>query len=203
MKLIGSLTSPYVRKVRVTLIEKGIECPLLLEDVWAADPRIQLFNPLGKVPCLLLDDGSALYDSRVICEYLDSLAAGTQLIPRAGAERIAVRRWEALADGVLDAIVLVRLETTQREAQQRNQSWVDRQLAKVHAGLAAAAEQLGYTTWCVGDHLTLADIAVGCALSYLQFRYPDIVWQTEYRNLADYYRKLSGRRAFAETVPPT
>ncbi|MGH8292467.1 MAG: glutathione S-transferase N-terminal domain-containing protein, partial [Gammaproteobacteria bacterium] len=100
MQLIGSLSSPYVRKVRVAVAEKGLDCPLMLEDVWAADTKIQKANPLGKVPCLILDDRRALFDSRVICEYLDSLPPAHTLIPASGAERIAVLRWEALADGV-------------------------------------------------------------------------------------------------------
>ncbi|MGH8321916.1 MAG: glutathione S-transferase N-terminal domain-containing protein, partial [Gammaproteobacteria bacterium] len=124
MKLIGSLSSPYVRKVRVMLAEKSIECPLVLEDVWAADTRIQTLNPLGKVPCLILDDGRALYDSRVICEYLDALPPANSLIPSPFHDRIEVRRWEALSDGVLDAGVLMRLEQTQREPQERSKKWL-------------------------------------------------------------------------------
>ena len=201
MKLIGSLTSPYVRKVRVTIAEKGMECPLVLEDVWAAGTRIQDANPLGKVPCLILDDGSALYDSRVICEYLDSLAPANTLIPVAGRERSEVRRWEALADGVLDAGVLVRLEHTQRESGQRSQQWIDRQQAKVNAGLTAMAGDLDDSEWCAGGRFTLADIAVGCALGWLAFRLPQVGWRETHVNLARHFDRLSARRSFAGTVP--
>lgn len=201
MQLIGSHASPYVRKVRVTLAEKGIQCPLVLENVWAADSRIQQTNPLGKVPCLILDDGSALYDSRVICEYLDGLKPGTPLIPAAGMERIAVRRWEALGDGVLDAIVLVRLEEIQRDPQERSARWVRRQMTKVEAGLAVMAKDLGENPWCVGGAISLADITLGSALGYIRFRYPGIDWQGRHPNLKAHYEKLMQRPAFSATVP--
>lgn len=201
MQLIGSLTSPYVRKVRVTLMEKGIECLFMLDDVWAADTKIQQSNPLGKVPCLILDDGSPLYDSRVICEYLDSLAPAHTLIPAAGRERIEVRRWEALADGVLDAAVLVRLEHTQRESGQRSQEWIDRQQAKVSAGLAAMAGDLEDGAWCAGGRFTLADIALGCALGWLGFRLPELDWRKTHPNLGRHFDRLSLRPSFASSAP--
>ena len=201
MQLVGSLASPFVRKVRVTLTEKGIECPLVLENVWAADTTIQKLNPLGKVPCLLLDDGSALYDSRVICEYLDSSKPDKPLIPAAGPARIAVRRWEALGDGVLDAIVLVRLEETQRPLQERSEKWLLRQMAKVDAGLAVASRDLGGNAWCVGGGLTLADITLGSALGYILFRYPEIEWRGRHANLASLYDKLMQRPSFSTTRP--
>jgi len=201
MKLLGSLASPYVRKVRVTAAEKGLDLPLELENVWAAETTIQRVNPLGKVPCLLLDDGSALYDSRVICEYLDALKPANPLIPAAGKERIAVRRWEALGDGVLDAIVLVRLEEIQREPKERSEKWVLRQMAKVDAGLAVAAKDLGRNAWCVGGSLTLADITLGSALGYILFRYPNIDWRGRHPNLAALYDRLMARSSFSTTTP--
>jgi glutathione S-transferase len=201
VKLLGSLASPFVRKVRVTLVEKGIDCPLELENVWAANTTIQRANPLGQVPCLLLDDGSALYDSRVICEYLDSSAPARPLIPAAGPARMAVRRWEALGDGVLDAIVLVRLEVVQREPHERSERWVSRQMAKVDAGLAVAAKDLGKNAWCVSGSLTLADITLGSALGYILFRYPDINWRDRHGNLAALYDKLMQRPSFSTTIP--
>ena len=201
MQLIGSLASPYVRKVRVMLAEKVIDCPLVLENVWAADTTIQKTNPLGKVPCLILEDGSALYDSRVICEYLDALSPGTPLIPATGPERIAVRRWEALGDGVLDAIVLVRLEEIQREPQERSEKWVLRQMTKVEAGLAVMAKDLGKNPWCVGASISLADITLGSALGYILFRYPSIEWQQRYPNLKAHYDKLMQRPSFSTTLP--
>jgi glutathione S-transferase len=201
MKLLGSLASPFVRKVRVTLVEKGIACPLELENVWAAGTTIQRTNPLGKVPCLLLDDASALYDSRVICEYLDASRPTPSLIPAPGPARITVRRWEALGDGVLDAIVLVRLEETQRTPEERSEKWLLRQMAKVDAGLAVAAKDLGRNAWCVGKDMTLADITLGCALGYILFRYPGIDWRAQHANLAALYDRLMQRPSFSTTKP--
>lgn len=201
MQLIGSLSSPYVRKVRVMLAEKAIACPLVLEDVWAATTRIQQSNPLGKVPCLILDDGQALYDSRVICEYLDSLPPANTLIPISGRERLETLRWQALADGVLDAGVLIRLEHTQREVHERSEKWLARQRGKVDAGLATMARDLHARECCVGARFTLADIAVGCALGWLVFRLPEIEWRAQHPNLARHYAQLMTRSSFAESVP--
>lgn len=204
MKLIGSLSSPYVRKVRVVLAEKKLDCELVLEDVWAADSTIQTSNPLGKVPCLVMDDGSCLFDSRVIVEYVDTLSPVSRLLPAAGRERLDVKWWEALADGVLDACVLMRQEDTQRTPAQRSQAWVDRQRAKVEAALPLMERTLGDRNFCVGQHTsnyTLADVAVGCALGYLDFRFPDIAWRDANPNLTRLYDKLMQRTSFADTVP--
>ncbi|MDE2090746.1 MAG: glutathione S-transferase N-terminal domain-containing protein [Gammaproteobacteria bacterium] len=201
MKLIGSLSSPYARKVRIVLIEKGVECPLLLEDVWAADTKIQHSNPLGKVPCLIRDDGSALYDSRVICEYLDSFPPAGSLIPSPMAERITTRRWEALADGVLDAGVLMRLEHTQREPAQRSEKWLARQRGKVMAGLEVMEKDLGTNDWCVAGRFTLADIALGCALGWLSFRLPELDWRKTHARLGRHLDRLSLRPSFAGSLP--
>src|SRR5574340_475920 len=201
MQLIGSHSSPYGRKVRILLAEKAIECSLLLEDVWAAGTKIQQSNPLGKVPCLMLDDGRALYDSRVICEYLDSLPPAHTLIPTSDAERIEVLRWQALADGVLDAGVLIRLEHTRRAAAERSEKWLTHQRGKVTAGLEVMASELNDHEWCTGARFTLADIAVGCALGWLAFRLPEIDWCSTHPPLAKHYAKLMMRRAFADSTP--
>jgi glutathione S-transferase len=203
VRLIGSLSSPYVRKVRIVLSEKQLEYDWIAEDVWAADTTIQVNNPLGKVPCLILEDGSALYDSRVICQYLDLQPPANALIPDAVDRRIEVLRWEALADGVLDAGVLIRLEHTQRDAAQRSEKWVMRQRGKVEQGLAIIARDLAERDWCVGGGLTLADIAVGAALGWLQFRLPEIAWRTRHPQLGDYYDRLMMRQTFRDTAPGT
>ena len=200
MKLIGSLTSPYVRKTRIVLAEKKIECDFIVESPWAADSRIGQLNPLGKVPVLVLDDDSTVYDSRVIAEYLDALAPNNRLIPAAGRERIAVRRWEALADGVLDAAVAAFLEARRPDGE-RSPSWIERQRGKVEAGLKAMAEELGDQAWCRGSRITLADIAVGCALGYVNFRLPDIAWGRNHPALAAHFANLMQRSSFADTVP--
>jgi glutathione S-transferase len=201
MKLIGSVASPYVRKVRVVLAEKKLDYAFELENVWGADTVISQFNPLGKVPCLLMEDGSALYDSRVIVEYLDTLTPVCKLLPPNGRDRADVKVWEALADGVIDAAVLVRLETTLRPEAQQSADWVARQMNKVHGGLAVMSEHLGESPFCRGNHYTLADVAVGCCLGWLSFRFPDIDWRTDYPNLARLLDKLSERSSFKDSVP--
>ena len=204
MKLIGSLTSPYVRKVRVVLAEKKLDYQLELEDVWSSD-RVTASNPLGKVPCLVMEGGEAVFDSRVIVEYVDTLSPVGRLIPERGRERAEVRTWEALADGVLDAAVAVRLEQTWngRDDGQRSQAWVERQMSKVHASLAAMNTGLADKPWCCnGNHLTLADVSVGCALSYLDFRFPQIGWRDSHANLLRLTDKLFTRASFIETQPP-
>ena len=203
MKLIGSTTSPYVRKVRVVMAEKRLDYQFVQEDVWAADTSIATANPLGKVPCLVMDAGDAMFDSRVIVEYLDTLSPVGKLIPTGGRERAEVKTWEALADGVMDAGVLWRLEATWpgREDAQRSQPWMDRQRAKVEQGLAAMAKGLADKPYCSGIHLSLSDLAVGCALGWLAFRFPEIKWQNTHTNLARLHDKLMQRPSFADTRP--
>jgi glutathione S-transferase len=203
MKLIGSLTSPYVRKVRVVLAEKKLDYQLVLEDVWGND-NILAANPLGKVPCLVMEGGEAIFDSRVIVEYVDTLSPVGKLIPAMGRERVEVRTWEALADGLLDASILARLEATWpgRTAEQRSQAWIDRQLSRVHSTLASMSQGLAEKPWCAGIYLSLADIAVGCALGYLDFRFPDIDWRSAHPNLQRLYDKLATRQSFIDTAPP-
>ncbi|HVE11655.1 MAG TPA: glutathione S-transferase N-terminal domain-containing protein [Paraburkholderia sp.] len=200
MKLIGSLSSPFVRKARIVLAEKKIDYKLVLENVWSDDTAIHTFNPLGKVPCLVMDDGEAVFDSRVICEYVDTLSPVGKLIPQPGRERIEVRCWEALADGLMDAAVLVRLEGVQREAGERSEKWLTRQRRKVDEGLVAMSQGLGSNPWCAGNHYTLADIAVGCALSYVDFRTPELNWRERHPNLDKHYQKLSQRQTFVDTA---
>jgi glutathione S-transferase len=185
IRLLGSLTSPYVRKVRIVMAEKRIDYHLELEDVWSPDTSILDANPLGKVPCLIMEDGGAVFDSRVICEYLDGMTPVAKLIPPSGRERAEVRTWEALGDGVVDAAILARLEQTQRPAEQQSSNWVERQMS-----------------WCNGQAYSLADIAVGCALGYIDFRFGSIDWRGKYSNLARHYEKLAARPSFVDTQPP-
>ena len=203
MKLIGSSSSPYVRKVRIVMAEKRLDYNYVTDNVWSADSRISESNPLGKVPCLIMEGAEALFDSRVIVEYLDTLSPVGKLIPTVGRERAEVKTWEALADGVLDASVMARLEATWdgRTKAQRSQAWIDRQLDKVHASVKAMDKGLGDKPFCAGIHLSLADIAVGCALGYLDFRFPQITWRSDYPNLAKLQDKLMLRPSFADTVP--
>ncbi|HEX5372493.1 MAG TPA: glutathione S-transferase N-terminal domain-containing protein [Aquabacterium sp.] len=204
MKLIGSLTSPFVRKVRVVLAEKKLDYKFEVEDVWSADTKILEANPLGKVPCLVMEGGEALFDSRVIVEYVDTLSPVGKLLPLSGRERVEVKTWEALADGLLDAAILARMEATWpgRTTEQRSQAWIDRQMGKVQASLKAMSLGLGDRTWCTSNHYSLADIAVGCALGYLDFRFPDIAWRTDHPNLGKLFDKLAQRTSFIDSAPP-
>jgi len=200
MKLIASLTSPFARKVRIVLAEKRIDYELVVDVPWSADTHVPEFNPLGKVPVLVMDDGSTLFDSRVIVEYLDNVTPVGRLIPEETRPRVHVRRWEALADGVADAAAAVFLERKRPEDKQ-SADWMVRQEQKVFKGLEAISEELGEKTWCTGDLYNLADVAVGCALGYLDLRFPEIEWRKAHPNLARLADKLAQRQAFKDTLP--
>jgi glutathione S-transferase len=199
LKLINSPASPYGRKVRIALAEKKIECQIV-EMSPAGDNPVHAFNPLGKVPVLVLDDGTHLIDSRVIVEYIDSVSPVSRLIPEPARQRILVRRWEAIADGVCDAAGLVSAEKRRPTAQQ-NPEWIARQQRKVREGVAAMSRELEDKAWCNGEAYSLADIATGCALGYLDLRHPDFDWRADFDNLARHYEKLSKRPSFADTAP--
>lgn len=204
MKLIGATSSPFVRKVRIVLAEKKLDVQFVLENVWAGDSMLAV-NPLGKVPCLVMDGSDAVFDSRVICEYVDTLSPVGRLIPASGRERVAVRTWEALADGVLDACVSAYLERhwAGRTAEQRSEAWVARQFSRIHSALDAMERGLADDQpYCLGVHLTLADIATGCALSYIDLRHPDLAWREQRPKLQRLYDKLMARPSFITTAPP-
>lgn len=200
MKLIGSHSSPYARKVRIVLAEKKLDYQFVVEDVWSPNTGIKEFNPLGKVPCLIMDDGGAVFDSRVICEYLDGLSPNARLIPQDSRARIAVKTWEALADGLCDAAIAVRLES-QRAADRQDPMSISRQMEKMDSALEAISKGLGDNPWCVGVNMTLADIAVGAALAYLDFRFPHIAWREQHPNLLRLQEKLEKRPSFIDTAP--
>jgi glutathione S-transferase len=203
MKLIGSLASPYVRKSRIAFAEKKIDIELVIEDVWSPTTKMMEMNPLGKIPALVLDDGGVMFDSRVIVEYADTLSPVGHLIPSNGKEKAAVKTWEALCDGILDAAILIRLEKTWVGREQfRSPAWVDRQMSKINFGLKAISEGLGNNPWCYNNQFCLADIAAGCVLGYLLFRFPELNWQNDYPNLASFHDKISQRPSFLETPHP-
>jgi glutathione S-transferase len=201
MKLLASPLSPYSRKVRVVLAEKRIECELEIVDVAPVDNPVNRHNPLGKIPTLLLDDATALYDSRVIVEFLDNVSPFSRLIPDDNRDRVQVRRWEALADGVLDAGLLVRYESL-RDKSEQSAAWTGKQLARMHRGMTQMAADLEGRAWCHGDRYSLADIALGCCMGWLGYRKPGALdWHGEYPGLARHYAKLMERPAFADTAP--
>ena len=201
MKLLGTLTSPYVRKVRVVLAEKKIDFEWVLDSPNNPDSLARRVNPLARVPVLVLDDETPIFDSPVIVDYLDNLAPNNTLLPKAHRERIEVKRWEALADGLLDAAVGIRLELLRPE-QQRSDSWIERERSVIDATLSMMATELGdNNSWCMGTPFTLADIAVGCALGYLDFRIAELDWRGRHPQLASLHDKLMQRASFSETIP--
>jgi glutathione S-transferase len=203
MKLLHSSTSPFARKVRIVAAEKKLELELENADPWVPNPELTRLNPLGKVPTLIVDDNSSVFDSRVIVEYLDGLSPVHKLIPEASRDRIAVKRWEAIADGLCDAALTARLEGNRPDKNESSTKQITRQHDKVSACLAEMSRELGEREYCVGNALTLADIATGCALGYLKFRFPDILWEATYPNLARAYKKLTARPSFKATDPAT
>ena len=201
MKLIAALASPYSRKVRIVLAEKKIEYEFIIENPGDPATRVPEYNPLGKIPVLVLDDNTTLFDSRVIVEYLDHASPVGRLIPDDTRARIQTRRWEALADGCTDAANAVVVEK-RRAAEKQSAEWIARQQGKIDRALKAMSEDLGNRNWCSGDHYSLADIAVGCALGYLDMRLPDIQWRRDYQNLEKLAEKLNKRPSFVDSAPP-
>jgi len=202
MKLIMTPTSPFARKVRIVLAEKRIEYEQVVDSPWEVGTHVPDYNPLGMVPVLVLDDSHALFDSRVIVEYLDTVSPVAQLIPKDSRQRLAVRRWEALADGISDAAAAIFVEKKRPESQQ-SAEWIIRQEQKVFRGLEAMAEELGDKNWCTGEFFNLSDIAMGCALGYLDLRFPEIEWRIAHPVLTRLADKLSQRPSFKETLPPS
>jgi glutathione S-transferase len=200
LRLIATLTSPYARKVRIALAEKKIEYQLVEDSPWVDGTTVASVNPLGKIPVLVFDDGTTLYDSRVIVEYLDTVSPVSRLIPEPSRQRIAVRRWEALADGVSDAAAATVLERKRPQVQQ-SPDWIARQQVKIERGVAELARELDDRTWCNGEGYSLADIATGCTLGYLDLRYAELDWRDRYPNLARLAEKLAKRPSFADTLP--
>ncbi len=204
MKLIGTTTSPYVRKVRVVLAEKKLEYEFVQKSPWIDNNTLHTFNPLGKVPCLvLIKPESVLYDSRVIVEYLDTLSPVCRLIYADGRERLEVKIWEALVDGVADAAIAAMLEKTWdgRNPEERCTAWIQRQLNKVQAGLAEMERLLGEKQFCVGKQFSLADIAAIVLLDWLDLRFPEIAWRNSSPNLSELHERMSERASFVDTMP--
>jgi|GEM_PF-160304 len=201
MKLFASHTSPYARKVRVVLIEKRLECELIPTDVSVPNNPSLEFNPLGKVPVLVLDDGTPVHDSAVITEYLDTVTPVGRLIPDDARPRMLVKRWEAIADGLLDAGVLLIMES-RRPQNERSPAWIERQYGKIQRALQQMSDDLGERNFCFGESFSLADAAVGSALFFLDFRFPNIAWRDHYPNLVHFAEKHQNRKSFEETQPP-
>lgn len=200
MKLVASLTSPYARKIRVALAEKNLPFELEVDIPWLADTRVPSYNPLGKVPALVADDGELWFDSPVIAEYLDTLA-GPLLLPADRVAALPVRQAEALADGITDAAVAAFLEGM-RPAERQDPAAIERQLGKISRGLTALEARVAQRKGCAGEALTIADIAIGCTLGYLDFRFAHLGWRAAHPQLAAWAAGLLARPSFTTTAPP-
>jgi glutathione S-transferase len=198
MKLIGSLPSPFVRKIRILLAEKGLPYEFILEDVWG-DNQIPDYNPLIQVPCLILDDGYAVFDSRVIEDYLEDLVP--MHIPTGIYEKLAVKKWSALADGILDAGVKIRVDTVLRPSEKSHQPWIDRQTAKIMQGLGFMESHLTHHLWCANNTYSLADVATVSMLGFLDFRMPQLAWRESHPHLAKLANYLNELEPFKSTLP--
>ena len=197
--LLGGYSSPFTRKVRIVFAEKGIPFDLQQATTAGEDNPVIPRNPLGKIPTIIVNGGQSIYDSRVIVEYLETIAPSPALLPAGGLDRVMVKRWEALGDGICDAGVACMGE--KRRTANQSQDYIDRQLNKVKRGIAVAAKELGDKPWCHGGTHTLADIALGTALGYIGFRFPEFNWRRQHPNLHDLHERLMERKAFADTVP--
>ncbi len=207
MKLLYTINSPYARKVRIVAAEKHIEIALEEVVLAASDCPVKQYNPLGKVPVLVLPDGDSLYDSRVIVEYLDNRTPLAHLIPQDLNAKVKVRRWEALADGICDAAVAAMLEQ-RKSADKQDTAFTERQMGKVKRGLEVLNEELGKTkavgksSWCVNGTFSLADVAVGCMLGYLNLRFStEINLAADYPNLERLQLALLKRPSFKDSMP--
>ena len=199
MKLRYSPTSPYVRKVTVSAGEMGLSDRIERVMTVTTDPKSTLSNdnPLGKVPALILDNGEVLYDSPVICEYLDSLHQGAKLFPVAGPARWRALRQQALSDGIQDAAILCMLEAKRRPEALRWPDWI-----ALHSGkMKRAVDRLEAEVADLQGPLTIGQIAVGCALGYLDFRFSDDDWRPKHPKLAEWYKGFAKRPSMLETVP--
>jgi glutathione S-transferase len=201
MKLFGSPGSPYVRKVRVVLAEKRMTYDYVIDRPSLPESRVPQFNPLGKIPVLVCDDGRAVYDSAVIVEFLDGLVAEPRLIPAAFNDRVEVRRWEALGDGIADAAVAISHNLRKPEAEREPGAWYDRQQQKIERALAVMEKDLGDRPFCYGTGFTLADIAAGFAVGYLDQVMPEMDWRKSVPNLKRHAERMAIRSSFSTTLP--
>jgi glutathione S-transferase len=193
MKLLGTNTSPYVRKVRLVLLEKNIPHIYLVDPPREPGSQVARVNPLGRIPALILDDETCVFDSPVIAEYVDTLNDTPVLIPRSNAlARMRVKRWEALADGIMDSAVVVRTESI-RPADKQEANTISVHNNAITRALSFAADQLGLRQWCEGSSITLADLALASALIYLDLRQPERDWRGPHSNLAAWFSRISER----------
>ncbi len=201
MKLLSATPSPYARKVRIALAEKALPFELITEVPWNHDTATPKYNPLEKLPVLILDDGQTVYESHFILEWLEVKHPEPALVPRDPDLLLAARRLEVLGDGVCDAFVLLFFERMRPQPAQ-SQPWMDRQLRKVVGGLREIARLVPVDAeYCVGERFGLGDIAVGTALDYMSVRFPELDWQASYPHLVRLRDRLSERPSFRGSIP--
>lgn len=200
MKLISATPSPYARKVRIALAEKAIPFELITEVPWNSDTSLPLHNPLEKLPVLILDDGSTVYESSYILEWLERKYPVPALMPRDDDGWLAARRCLVLADGVCDAFLLVFFER-QRMQQCQSAPWIARQMRKIDGGLAEMARVVGERAHPVAERFTLADVGFGYVLGYFDVRFPELDWRGRHPNLERYFDALAERASFRSTLP--
>jgi len=199
-RLISATPSPYARKVRIQLAEKNIPFELITEVPWDNDTQTPQFNPLEKLPILICEDGETVYESRFVNEWVELQHPEPPLMPKQKDDMLLTKRFEILADGVCDACVLVFWERA-REGNARSEEWMARQMRKRDGGMKEIARLLGDKPYCVGSKFTLADIAVGSMLGWLNVRMSEFSWRPQYPNLAALQDRLESRPSFAMTVP--
>jgi glutathione S-transferase len=202
MKLLGTHRSPYVRKVRIVLEEKRIPYDFVIAPPTDPKSGVSKHNPLGKIPVLVCDDGNSIYDSSVIVEYLDGIGRSPNLIPDGFEDRIQVKRWQALGDGIVDSAVLISRNQRQPMATRQSVEWHSNQQAKVDAGMATMERDLGSQHFCFANTFTLADVTCGMALGYLDRVMPDLRWRNAYPRLGRHFERLGERASFKNTLPP-
>ena len=202
MKLYASLGSPFARKIRVMLIEKNAPHEVEMVDLWASSDLKQA-NPLGKVPALALDDGRAIVNSPLIADYVDGRFPEPRFIPADSDQRLEVRRWEALADGTMDAAVASFYEARFHDEAKRSREYLERQRGKLDSGCAALEGMLGGRRWCVGEAMSLADIAIACHIGFITLRRPEYFPQDRYPNLTRLWKGMETRDSMKKTAPPS
>lgn len=201
-QLLSALPSPYARKVRIHLAEKGIPFELITEVPWNSDTQTPRWNPLEKLPVLICPDGSSVFESRYISEWIEARHPEHPLMPREVEAMLAVKRFEVICDGACDALILQLFENARPE-DHRSQPWMDRQRRKVDGSLRELARVIGEREFCVGHTFTLADVATGTLLGYLKVRWPQLDWPQRHPNLAAFSERMEQRPSFAGSRPTT
>lgn len=199
MRLIIATPSPFARKIRVVVREKNIACDEDIHNPWNTDSTITELNPLGQIPILTTDDQQQIFDSRVIFDYLEKLEPAHSLLPSDPVEQIQTRKIESVGDGISDATVLLVMEA-HRPKHLQSSDWMERQQKKVENSLHFLDNRLKNRNWFVGDEFTLADISVGCALSYIDLRLPYYIWREHFPNLSHFSERIEQRSSFKNTL---